>query len=236
MCYVAHHMDYSISIFILYRTHLDNRRTIIHSFFEWAANEKYIGCNTCRNIRPIKHEQPQRKPLALLELEQVRNACYNLKDKAIFELLYSTGCRVTELERLNIEDINFETKEVSLFGKGDKHRISYMNAKAEIAIRDYLGSRTDTNQALFVSDRKPHNRMKKEAFERRVRLLGERSGIERRLYPHLIRHTTATDGLERGMPVEEIQQILGHVNIATTMIYAQVSQRNVRNSHRRCIV
>ena len=123
-----------------------------------------------------------------------------------------------------------------MFGKGDKHRISYMNAKAEIAIRDYLGSRTDTNQALFVSDRKPHNRMKKEAFERRVRLLGERSGIERRLYPHLIRHTTATDGLERGMPVEEIQQILGHVNIATTMIYAQVSQRNVRNSHRRCIV
>lgn len=111
-----------------------------------------------------------------------------------------------------------------------------MNAKAEIAIRDCLGSRTDTNQALFVSDRKPHNRMKKEAFERRVRLLGERSGIERRLYPHLIRHTTATDGLERGIPVEEIQQILGHVNIATTMIYAQVSQRNVRNSNRRCIV
>ncbi|MDY3058337.1 MAG: site-specific tyrosine recombinase/integron integrase [Mediterraneibacter faecis] len=215
---------------------LDGRRTIIHSFLEWAANDGYVGSNPCRNIKPIKFEKPKRKPLTGIELEEIRNACENLKDKAIIEMFYSTGCRVTELERLNKSDVNFQTKEVYLFGKGDKHRTSYMNAKAEIAIKNYMDSRTDTNEALFVSDRKPHGRMKKEAIERRVRLIGEKSGIGRRLFPHLIRHTTATDGLERGMPIEEVQKILGHVNISTTMIYAEVSQQNVKNSHRKCIV
>lgn len=215
---------------------LDTKRTIIHAFFEWAANEGYIGSNPCRNIKPIKYERPKRKPLTGIELEKVRNACDNLKDKALLELFYSTGCRVTEMERLDISDIDFQTKEVLLFGKGDKHRISYLNAKAEIAIRNYLDSRKDNEEALFVSDRKPYGRLKKTAIEKRIRVLGEKSEIGRRLYPHLIRHTTATDGLDRGMPVEEVQQILGHVNIATTMIYAEVSRANVKNNHRKCIV
>ena len=215
---------------------LDTKRTIIHAFFEWAANEGYIGSNPCRNIKPIKYERPKRKPLTGIELEKVRNACDNLKDKALLELFYSTGCRVTEMERLDISDIDFQTKEVLLFGKGDKHRISYLNAKAEIAIKNYLDSRNDNEEALFVSDRKPYGRLKKPAIEKRIRVLGEKSGIGRRLYPHLIRHTTATDGLDRGMPVEEVQQILGHVNISTTMIYAEVSRANVKNNHRKCIV
>lgn len=215
---------------------LEGRRVIIHSFLEWAANEGYIGSNPCRNIKPIKFERPKRKPLTEIEMEQVRKSCRTLKDKAIVEMFYSTGCRVTELERLDILDVNFQTKEVYLFGKGDKHRLSYLNARAEVAILDYLKSRTDDNPALFVSDRKPYDRMKKEAIERRVRLLGESSGIGRRVYPHLIRHTTATRGLDRGMAVEEIQQILGHANISTTMIYAEVSRENVKNSHKRCIV
>ena len=215
---------------------LDTKRTIIHAFFEWAANEGYIGSNPCRNIKPIKYERPKRKPLTGIELEKVRNACDNMKDKALLELFYSTGCRVTEMERLDISDIDFQTKEVLLFGKGDKHRISYLNAKAEIAIKNYLDSRNDNEEALFVSDRKPYGRLKKPAIEKRIRVLGEKSGIGRRLYPHLIRHTTATDGLDRGMPVEEVQQILGHVNIATTMIYAEVSRANVKNNHRKCIV
>lgn len=215
---------------------LDGRRTIIHVFMEWAANEGYIGSNPCRNIKPIKFERPQRKPLTGIELEMLRNACKSLKDKAIVEMFYSTGCRVTELERLDITDVDFQKKEVYLFGKGNKHRTSYLNAKAELAIRNYLASRNDNNQALFVSDREPHDRIKKAAIEKRIRKLGETSGIGRRVYPHLIRHTTATDGLDRGMPVEEVQQILGHVNIATTMIYAEVSKANVKNDHRRCIV
>ena len=138
----------------------------------------------------------QRKPLTGIELEMLRNACTSLKDKAIVEMFYSTGCRVTELERLDITDVDFQKKEVYLFGKGNKHRTSYLNAKAELAIRNYLASRNNNNPALFVSDREPHNRIKKAAIEKRVRKLGETSGIGRRVYPHLIRHTTATDWIE----------------------------------------
>lgn len=215
---------------------LDNRRVIIQTFFEWAANEGYIGSNPCRNIKAIKHERAQRKPLSGMELERVRNACETLRDKAMIEMLYSTGCRVTELERLNITDVDFEQKDVHLFGKGDKHRTSCLNVRAELALKNYLATRNDDNPALFVSERAPHGRLKKPAIEKRVRQLGEMSKIGRRVYPHLIRHTTATDGLDRGMPIEEVQQFLGHVNINTTMVYAQVSRTNLKRDHRRCIV
>ena len=184
---------------------LDSRRTIIHSFLEWAANEQYIGSNPCRSIRPIKYERPKRNPL-------------------------------TAIERVNIADVDFHKKEVLLFGKGNKHRISYINARAELALKKYLEIREDDNPALFVSERKPHDRIKKAAIEKRVRQLGEMSGIGRRVYPHLIRHTTATDGLFRGLPVEEVQKLLGHVNITTTMIYAEVSEENTKNDHKKYIV
>lgn len=215
---------------------LDSRRTIIHSFLEWAANEQYIGSNPCRSIRPIKYERPKRKPLTAIELEMLRKACQTIRDSAIIEFLYSTGCRVTEMERMNIEDVDFQKKEVLLFGKGDKHRISYLNAKAELALRKYLELRKDDNPALFVSEKNPHNRLKKPAIEKRVRQLGEKSKIGRRVYPHLLRHTTATDGLFRGMPVEEVQQLLGHVNITTTMVYAEVARENTKNDHKKYIV
>ena len=215
---------------------LDNRRVIIHTFLEWAANEGYIGSNPCRNIKAIKYERAQRKPLSGMELERVRNACETLRDKAMIEMLYSTGCRVTELERLNITDVDFEQKDVHLFGKGDKHRTSCLNVRAELALKNYLATRNDDNPALFVSERAPHGRLQKPAIEKRVRQLGEMSKIGRRVYPHLIRHTTATDGLDRGMPIEEVQQFLGHVNINTTMVYAQVSRANLKRDHRRYIV
>lgn len=215
---------------------LDNRRVIIQTFLEWAANEGYIGSNPCRNIKAIKYERAQRKPLSGMEMEKLRNSCVTVRDKAMIEVLYSTGCRVTELERLDITDVDFEKKEVYLFGKGDKHRTSYLNVRAELALKNYLETREDENPALFVSERAPHGRLKKPAIEKRVRQLGQMSKIGRRVYPHLIRHTTATDGLDRGMPIEEVQQILGHVNISTTMVYAQVSRTNVKRNHCRCIV
>lgn len=140
------------------------------------------------------------------------------------------------MERVDITDVDFAKKEVLLFGKGNKHRISYLNARAELALKKYLKVRQDTNSALFVSDRKPHDRLKKAAIEKRVRQLGEMSGIGRRVYPHLIRHTTATDGLFRGMPVEEVQKLLGHVSITTTMIYAEVSEVNTKNDHKKYII
>lgn len=215
---------------------LDSRRSAIHAFMEWCCNEKYIERNPCRNIKPIKYERSNRTPLSALELEKVRNACITLRDHAIIEFLYSTGCRVTELERLNISDIDFIKGEVLLFGKGDKHRVSYINARAELTLKEYLSNRTDNNEALFVSERNPHNRLKKSAIEKIVRDIGERSDIKRKLFPHLIRHTTATNCLDRGMDVTKIQKMLGHTNISTTMIYAKVSEQNIKNDHKKCIV
>lgn len=215
---------------------LDSRRSAIHAFLEWAANEEYIPRNPCRNIKPIKYERAERKPLTAMELEQVRAACQTAREKAIVELLYSTACRVTELERLNRSDVDFSKGEVTLFGKGDKHRTSYLNARAELALKKYLFSRDDENEALFVSERRPHERLKKPAIEKAVRQIGERSGIGRRLFPHLIRHTTATDCLIRGMDVTKIQKMLGHTDVSTTMIYAKVSEQNIKSEHKRCIV
>lgn len=215
---------------------LDARRTVINAFFEWACNEEYVNRNPCRNIKKIKYEEKERKPLSSIELEELRNACTTLRDKALFELLYSTGCRVSEVVNLNKADVNFEAKEVVLFGKGNKHRTSYINARAELALKNYLNSRNDDNEALFVSDRKPHNRLSKFGIEKRIGQLGKLAGIERKVFPYLIRHTTATDGLNRGMGVEEVQAILGHENIATTMIYAKVSKNNVKSHHSKCIV
>ena len=143
---------------------------------------------------------------------------------------------MSEMVNLSKSDVDFVKGEVKLFGKGAKHRISYINARAEVSLKKYLFSRRDENPALFVSDRNPHDRLKKTAIEKVVREIGERSGIGRRVFPHLIRHTTATDALERGMNIAEVQKILGHEKLDTTMIYAKVCQESVKHDHRRYIV
>lgn len=215
---------------------LDSRRSAINAFMEWATNEEYIDRNPCRNIKKIKYERKKKKPLTPVEMELVRNACETIRDKALIEFFYSTGCRVTEAERMNLDDIDFIRKEVHLFGKGDKHRTSYLNAKAEVAIKRYLATRNDDNQALFVGERKPYGRLRKAAIEKRFRQLGEISGIKRRVHPHLIRHTTATDARNHGMPIEEIKELLGHVNVATTLEYADVTEEATKSSHKRCVI
>lgn len=215
---------------------LDGRRRIYNSFFSWCLIEGYVTHNPCAGINKIKYEEKPRVPLTGIELERMRYACQNLQERAILEVLYSTGCRVSELCRLTISDINFQTKEVRLFGKGKKHRISYLNAKAEVAVRMYLENRDDQNAALFVSRRKPHDALKIARIRQTIQEIRERAGIERSVYPHLIRHTTATDALDHGMPVQELQTLLGHEKIDTTLIYAKVSNSNVKYSHQRCIV
>ena len=212
------------------------RRLVINTFFQWCTDEGYITQNPCRQIRPIKYESKLREPLTGIEMELIRDACRTYREKAIIELFYSTGCRVSELVTLNKDDIDFRKGEVHLFGKGNKHRLSYINAKAEVALKKYLFTRKDDNEALFVSERKPYNRIKKTGVEKIVREIGERSEVGRRVYPHLIRHTTATDALERGMNVAEVQKILGHEKLDTTMIYAKVCQENVKYDHKRYIV
>ena len=215
---------------------MDGRRLVINTFLEWCRTERYIDWNPCSQIHPIKYESKIREPLTGVELELVRDACRTYREKAIIEVFYSTGCRVSEMVNLNLSDVDFAKGEVRLFGKGAKHRISYINARAEVHLKKYLFSRRDENPALFVSDRNPHDRLKKTAIEKVVREIGERSGIGRRVFPHLIRHTTATDALERGMNVAEVQKILGHEKLDTTMIYAKVCQENVKHDHRRYII
>ena len=214
---------------------LDSIRACFSSFFSWAAAEGYLEKNIMAAVKPIKYERKERGYLTAYELELLRAACETKRDKALVEVLYSTGCRCTELIRLDISDVSFEKGEVSLFGKGSKHRKSYLTAHAEIALRAYLETRQDDCPALFVKERAPHTRMSKAGIEKVIRQLGKKAGIQRRVYPHLIRHTTATMALQHGMDVTEIQKMLGHVNISTTMIYAKVAEEQVKNSHKKYI-
>ena len=214
---------------------LDSRRTVVCSFLGWCAAEGYISKNPAINITPIKYERKERVPLTDIQLEKVRNACSTLRETAMVEVLYSSGCRVTELARLNISDVNFDTREIKLFGKGDKHRTSYLSAKAIVALQAYLASRTDDCEALFVSERKPIKRMQKNGLEAIIRKLGKKCEMPF-LHPHLFRHTVATDCLKRGMDVTALQKMLGHRSLETTMIYAKVSDDTVRTSCDKYIV
>ena len=184
-----------------------------------------------------KRVADENRPMSQLELENVRLACKTKREKAIVEVLYSTGCRVTELERLNISDVNFETKEITLFGKGDKHRISYLNAKAEVSLKDYLNERTDNNPALFVYDRKPYSRFKKSGIESMVRKIMERtSDVSTHVTPHIFRHTTATLALRRGMTLVQVSEVLGHKRIETTMEYIENDKKLLKDKHLNCIM
>lgn len=162
-------------------------------------------------------------------------ACKTVREKALVEFLYSTGARVTETCSIKIADVDFEKGEVWLFGKGSKHRKSYITAKCSLYLTEYLKSRKDDSEYLFVSERRPHNALKKEAIERVIRNVGKRSGIGRKLFPHLFRHTVATDMLQKSVAVTDVQRMLGHVNINTTMIYAKVKDEEVKNNHHKYI-
>lgn len=214
----------------------DCRRLILNSFFGWCKNEGYISTNPCAKINRIRFEPNIRQPLSNIELERVRYACDNLRDKTLLEFFYSTGCRVQEVVNLNVTDINFEKNEVIVYGKGGKYRTVFLNAKAIVLLEKYIESRQDDNPALFVSLRKPYQRIKKGAMERIIRNIGYKAGIDRNIFPHLIRHTTATTALNRGMDVTEVKEMLGHKKIETTMIYAKVSQINLKQNHERYIV
>lgn len=218
---------------------LDGKRLVINTFMDWCWKEGYIPNNPCAGIKPIKFEEKPREPLSNMELEIVRDACENYRDKAMIELFYSTGCRLSEMVNLKISDIDFTTKEVHLFGKGSKHRTSYLNAKAEYMLKKYFElerPKETTSDSVFVIFRKPYSGMRKQGIYSRIKAIQKRSGIERSLFPHLLRHTMATDALNRGMNVAEVKEILGHEKLDTTMIYAKISHDSVKFNHRRYIV
>ena len=177
--------------------------------------------------------------MSQLELEHLRAACITKRDRALVEFMYSTGCRVSELTNAKLSDIDWETKSVHLFGKGKKHRMSFMNARCEVTLKEYLETRTDDVAYLFVSTRKYAGKPKpltKSAIERVVKILSNRAGMNKKVTPHVLRHTTATTAVQNGMPIEDISKLLGHASVATTMIYAKTSTDKVYSNHRRCVI
>lgn len=216
---------------------LDKIRQVISGFFQWAQNEEYILKNPTKNINQIKYELKPRQALSQIDLEYIRRACKTLRESAMIEVLYSTGCRVSELSILKISDIDFAEKNVHLFGKGRKHRLSYLNAKAEVALKDYLKSRTDNSEYLFVTERRPIKNLNKEAIEKIVRNISKRVfGDRKKVTPHIFRHTTATTAMKNGMPIQSIQIMLGHSRIDTTMIYAHSDDSLVKYEHEKTVI
>ena len=213
---------------------VDNIRRNISSFFSWLEEEDYILKSPMRRIHKIKTKTVVKKVISDESIERMRDACTELRDLAIIDLLYSTGIRVGELVQLNISDVDLEQRECIVFGKGEKERRVYFDAKAKVHLSEYLDSRKDDNPALFVTLDAPYDRLKISGVEIRLRELGRRLSIER-IHPHKFRRTMATRAIDKGMPIEQVQKILGHSQIDTTMQYAIVNQNNVKVSHKKYI-
>ena len=213
---------------------IDNIRRNISSFFSWLEEEDFILKSPMRRIHKIKTKTVVKETISDESIEKLRDGCRELRDLAMIDLLYSTGIRVGELVNLNIKDVNFEQRECIVFGKGDKERKVYFDAKAKIHLKQYLEKRTDNNPALFVTLDAPFHRLKISGVEIRLRKLGRLLHLER-IHPHKFRRTMATRAIDKGMPIEQVQKILGHSQIDTTMQYAIVNQKNVKTSHQKYI-
>lgn len=216
------------------KSNLDNIRRILSSFFTWLEEESYILKNPVRRIHKIKVDKTVKDTYSDEAMERMRDECHCLRDLAIIDLLASSGMRVGELVRLNREDIDFDNRECIVFGKGSKERPVYFDARTKIHLKNYLDSRTDDNPALFVSLLKPYNRLQISGVEIRLRSLGRELGIPK-VHPHKFRRTLATRAIDKGMPIEQVQRLLGHTQIDTTMQYAMINQKNVKVSHQKYI-
>lgn len=211
---------------------LDKFRQIINGFYEWCVNEEYINKNPCKNIKEIKYEVIPRKSLTRMELETLRRACSTPRELAIVDVLYSTGCRVSELVNMKKSDINPEDKSIHIIGKGSKHNTCYFNTNAQISLEEYMKTREDNSDYLFVGRHK--DKLSAKAIQDIFRKLKEKTHLE--VTPHIMRHTSATLALQSGMPLTQVQKMLGHASSNTTLIYAETLQDDVKNSHIKYVV
>ena len=216
------------------RVTIDNIRRILSSFFSWLEDEDHILKSPVRRIHKVKTATNIKETYTDVELEKMRDTCEELRDLAIVDMLASTGMRIGEMVLLNKADINFNERECVVFGKGDKERVVYFDARTKIHLQNYIDSRTDDDPALFVTLRAPHMRMKIGGIESRLREMGKALKIEK-VHPHKFRRTLATMAIDKGMPIEQLQQLLGHKRIDTTLQYAMVKQSNVKQAHRKYI-
>ena len=213
---------------------MDNMRRIFSSFFSWLEDEDYIIKSPVRRIHKVKTTKVIKETFSDESMEILRDTCTNIRNLAMIELLASAGIRVGELVLLNREDINFNERSCIVLGKGDKEREVYFDARTKLHLKSYLSSRKDSNPALFVSLKAPYTRLTINGVEKAVKKLGEIAQINK-VHPHKFRRTLATVAIDKGMPIEQVQNLLGHKNINTTMQYAMVNAANVKNSHRKII-
>ena len=213
---------------------VDNIRRILSSFFSWLEDEDYIVKSPVRRIHKVKSCKTVKETYTDEDLELMRDECDGIRDLAIIDILASTGMRVGELVNLNINSLNFEDRSCIVLGKGNKEREVYFDAKTKLHLKEYISKRNDSNEALFVSLQKPYNRLLISGVEIRLRNLGERLNLHK-VHPHKFRRTLATTAIDKGMPIEQVQQLLGHQSIDTTLQYAMVNQNNVKQSHRKFI-
>ncbi len=213
---------------------IDNIRRILSTFFGWLEDEDYIVKSPVRRIHKVKTGKVIKDTYSDEDLEEMRDNCEEIRDTAIIDMLASTGMRIGEMVLLNRCDINFDERECVVLGKGDKERIVYFDARSKLHLKQYLDTRSDDNEALFVSLKVPYQRLTIGGIESRLRELGNRMGIPK-VHPHKFRRTLATMAIDKGMPIEQLQHLLGHQRIDTTLQYAMVKQSNVKNAHRKYI-
>lgn len=209
---------------------LDGMRRCYSSFFSWLSAEGLIGRSPCAALAQIKYRKQVKKPYSAVDLERIRQACSNIRDLALVDFLYSTGCRVSEVARLDIDDIDFDSLECTVIGKGNKERIVYLSPVAAMHLREYISSRRDFSDALFVG--KGSSRIGKNGIEALLRRIGTAAGVEN-VHPHRFRRTLATNLLDRGMNIQDVAAILGHADLKTTQIYCYISQTNVRAAYQK---
>jgi site-specific recombinase XerD len=229
-CYLAQQQDSKN----LSKVTIDNLRRIFSSFFSWLEDEDYITKSPVRRIHKVRTDTLVKDVLSDESMEILRDNCTEIRDIAMIDLLASTGIRVGELVKMNREDIDFQERQCIVFGKGNKEREVYFNARTKIHLKCYLEQRTDNNPALFVSLSSPHSRLTISGVESRLRQLGKRANIIK-VHPHKFRRTVATRGINKGMPIQEVRVLLGHSKIDTTLIYCNVAESNIQMSHKKYI-
>lgn len=213
------------------QTHINTLR----SFFSWLDMEDIIKKNPMRKIKSLKIDRMKaRRPLSPEELEQLRDGCHSYKEKALVEFLVSSGCRLSEVAGIQVDRVDWQNRSVVVLGKGHKERTVYFSVRAKLMLQEYLSSRKG-GDALFASSKMPYSPMSPRAIEKAVQRIGERADGGRRIHPHLMRHTFATNALHGGMDITVIQHLLGHTDPKTTLIYAELRPDAIKYAYEKII-
>lgn len=215
---------------------IGRKLSVIKSFFGWLAGEEIISRDPASKLKPPKTEKRLPKALTIEELELLRESCQTVRQRAFIEILYATGCRLSEIHQLNRKDINVQSMSTNVIGKGNKEREVYLSYKAMYHLKKYLNSRTDDSEALMVSERQPYGRLSKRGIQREIKQIAKNAGLESKVSPHVLRHTFATLTLNNGAELVAVQELLGHSSPDTTLRYAKVSEERKRQQHKQYLV